>query len=274
MNNREQKIRNGAVALAILLAFVIIAILGGMIYTISSLLPGSASDTQSTGSTLCQIYDEIPSELVIDNSMGELRIEAGDAFKVSGADLLNNFSCDYNNGKMVIGNSSKGISLSAGVNPVLTVTIPSGTSLKLLDISAGAGSCDIRDITTDRFEFETGAGNAVISNLSADYTNISQGAGKLTFTDSALGNLNLECGVGTAYISGRVYGICKIECGIGSVTLDLEGSLDDYEITTSAGIGAISINGKKYNNVNGKNKGADNSITISGGIGEITVTIN
>ena len=296
MNSREQNIKNGAIAFAIVLAVVIICIMCIGIYSVFSLfIPGS--DDNTTGETYYELYvGQAPDAIIIDNSVGQLTIQSGVSFEVSGNNVLKDFSCKYNDGTLTVDNSSKkNIKLSETSKSTLIITVPQNTKLKLLEISTDAGNCTITDITTDKFNIETGAGNATVTNLTADKVTVEAGAGNIGFNSSALKDITFNCGVGNLDITdSSISGNCKVDCGVGNFnienseltgdfdadcgvgefTLDLNGSLEDYEIDISSSVGKIKLNGKTYKEIDRLNKGADNSITIDGGVGAITINID
>jgi len=53
--------------------------------------------------------------------------------------------------------------------------------------------------------------------------------------------------------------------------LDINGSVDNYDLKVDKGIGEIYINGEKYSKLNWNNKTADYSMDINGGVGNIRV---
>jgi len=296
MNSREQNIKNGAIAFAIVLAVVIISIMCIGIYSVFSLfIPGS--DDNTTGESFYELYvGQKPDAIIIDNSVGQLTIKSGASFEVSGTNVLKNFSCKFKDGTLTVDNSSKkNIKLSETSKSTLIITVPQNTELELLDISTGAGNCTITDITTDKFNIETGAGNATVTKLISDKVTVEAGAGNIEFSSSSLNDLKFNCGVGNLDITDSdVSGKCEIECGVGNFNLknselagdwevdcgvgefnlDLNGKLEDYEIDISSSVGKIKLNGKTYKEIDKLNKGADNSIKIDGGVGAITINID
>lgn len=296
MNSREQNIKNGAIAFAIVLAILIIGIMCVGIHSVVSIfIPGS--DNAVTDKTILEQYiGQTPKVIVIDNSVGQLTIESGDIFQVSGSNVLKDFSCKFDDGTLTVDNTyNKKINISGTSKCTLTITVPEGTNLKGLEISTGAGNCIISDITTDKFNIETGAGNTTITNFSADAITVNAGAGNIEFNSSSLDNITLNCGVGNldindSSISGKskiecgvgnftltnceLSGECEADCGIGEFTLDLNGNLDDYEIDISSSVSKIKLNGKTYTKLDKLNKGADNSIKIDGGVGSISINID
>lgn len=296
MNSREQNIKNGAIAFAIVLAVVIIGIMCVGIYSVVSIFMPTSKDVVTDKTILKQYIDETPEVIIIDNSVGQLTIESGDFLQVSGSNVLKDFSCKFDDETLTVDNTyNKKINLSGTAKCALTITIPEGTELKRLEISTGAGNCVITDIFADKFDIETGAGNATITNLTSDTITVNAGAGNIEFITSSLNDMTLNCGVGNldikdSTISGdskiecgvgnftlsncELSGECEADCGVGEFTLNLNGDLDDYDIDISSSLGKIKINGKTYSEVENLNKGAANKLKIDGGIGEISININ
>jgi hypothetical protein len=78
-------------------------------------------------------------------------------------------------------------------------------------------------------------------------------------------------GVGELNLTASLNGESNLEFGVGESDLTLIGSKDDYLFDINAGIGSISIDGKKYSEfINNKN--ALNEINIKGGVGELNIS--
>ena len=296
MNSREQNIKNSAIAFAIILAIVIIGIMCVGIYSVVSIF---TPDTKNvvTGKTFEKTYTgQSPDTVIIDNSVGQLTIQSGENFEVYAANILKEFSCEFDDGTLTIDNTyNKKINFSGTSKCTLTITIPENTELKRLMISTDAGNCIITDITVNKFDIETGAGNSTITNLASDTTTVNAGAGNIEFKSSSLNDMSLNCGVGNltikdTTISGdskidcgvgnftlsncELSGECDADCGVGEFKLDLNGNIDDYEIDISSSLGKIKLNGKTYSEVENLNKGAANKLKIDGGVGEIIINID
>ena len=296
MNSREQNIKNGAIAFAIILAVVIIGIMCIGIYSVASIFMPDTKNI-ATGKTFEKTYtEEAPDTVIIDNSIGQLTIQSGEKFEVYATNIPKDFSCEFDDGTLTIDNTyNKKINFSGTSKCTLTITIPENTELKRLMISTDAGNCIITDISVDKFDIETGAGNSTITNLVSDTITVNAGAGNIEFKSSSLNDMTLNCGVGNlaikdSTISGdskiecgvgnftlndcKLSGECEADCGVGEFKLDLNGNLDDYEIDISSSLGKIKLNGKTYSEVENLNKGADNKLKIDGGVGEISININ
>ena len=187
MNSREQNIKNSAIAFAIILAIVIIGIMCVGIYSVVSIF---TPDTKNvvTGKTFEKTYTgQSPDTVIIDNSVGQLTIQSGENFEVYAANILKEFSCEFDDGTLTIDNTyNKKINFSGTSKCTLTITIPKNTELKRLMISTDAGNCIITDITVNKFDIETGAGNSTITNLASDTTTVNAGAGNIEFKSSSL----------------------------------------------------------------------------------------
>ncbi|MEG2774365.1 MAG: hypothetical protein RR906_03065, partial [Acetivibrio sp.] len=60
-------------------------------------------------------------------------------------------------------------------------------------------------------------------------------------------------------------------CGVGSTYLQLEDSQDAYHLAIEKGLGSITINGSSYSSVNSNSASASNSLSIEGGIGNVSI---
>lgn len=275
MNSREQNIKNGATAFAIILAIIIISIICIGAYSFISLFTPD-SENNNVDEEVHKIYENsFPEKIIIDNAAGKLTIKSGDCLEVSAQNVLNNFSCDYDNGILTLKNENKkGVNFSAS-NSFITITIPEGVTLSSFQLNTGAGSADIDNLSTDSITLEAGAGNIELTNSSLKDIYLVCGVGNLSIKDSTLsGKSTIECGVGKFNVdNSELIGDCTIECGVGGFTLNLNGDINDYEISLSEGIGKMKLNGTSYTELNKMNKGATNVLNIKGGIGAVTINI-
>ena len=91
--------------------------------------------------------------------------------------------------------------------------------------------------------------------------------------DAAVNNtVRIEGGVGNIVWNGAINGDLYIDGGVGSINFNLAGNSDDYNISTSSGVGNIHINGFKTN-YNVDYNTAKYNIEIYGGIGSIKLDI-
>lgn len=277
MNSREQNIKNGAIAFAIILAVVIIGIMCVGIYSVVSIFVPVSDDVVTDKTVLKQYLDQTPEVIIIDNSVGQLTIESGDFLQVSGNNVLKDFSCKFDDGTLTIDNTyNKKMNISGTTKCTLTVTVPKNTELKRLAISTGAGNATINNLITDAITVNAGAGNIEVISSELNDMTLNCGVGNFDIKDSKIsGDSKIECGVGNFTLNNcELSGECEADCGVGEFKLDLNGNLDDYEIDISSSLGKIKLNGKTYSEVENLNKGASNKLKIDGGVGEITIDIN
>ena len=156
-------------------------------------------------------------------------------------------------------------------DPILTVTVPSGTVFERADIVTGAGRLTADKLSARYLELALGAGETIISemyvSMSAD---ISGGAGKLTVKGGELCDLDLEMGLGELNLKSKLLGDSDIQLGVGEANIRLLGSEDDYRLDIDKGIGSIMLDGKTYNGNFSVGSGK-NTVDIDGGVGSINI---
>ena len=108
---------------------------------------------------------------------------------------------------------------------------------------------------------------AVSPPIAAD---IDGGAGNIKIADSTVNSLDLDMGVGKLGLEAYITGNSEIDFGIGKATLTLLGEAEDYRLRMDKGIGAVSFNGEDMKNGTYYGNG-QNSLDMSGGIGEVTI---
>lgn len=141
--------------------------------------------------------------------------------------------------------------------------------------STGAGNISISDISTEFLQASSGAGNIVCTDMEADKCNINTGAGNCKITDSDLNISKITTGAGNIKIQGSLGSKSDITSSIGSVTLNLDGSLEDYDLLLNAKHSNIKINGRTMDEHKRKdssdNPNAKNKISVSVQFGSINI---
>ena len=150
--------------------------------------------------------------------------------------------------------------------------IPNNIVFEEVDIESGAGRFTLNSLSAKSIEFKFGAGQVNIGSFNASSSiDIEGGSGEINISSGTLNNLTLKMGVGELNLTASLNGESNLEFGVGESDLTLIGSKDDYLFDINAGIGSISINGKKYSEfINNKN--AQNEINIKGGVGELNIS--
>lgn len=209
---------------------------------------------------------------------GSLTIKEGDVekVKVSSENSQKGYEIHDKDGTLIISDKLKMRGFFKYFGPRqrtnnLTIYLPKNYNLEKLEIEAGAGRVILEDFTANTLFMNAGAGAVSAKNIKANKTDLTGGVGSLDLIDVEFENGNIDCGVGKVYISGKLIANSKINSGVGEVILDLFGQLEDYNLLIEKGLGAISINGKEYQNVDFKENKADNTLEIKGGIGKIDI---
>lgn len=129
-------------------------------------------------------------------------------------------------------------------------------------------------IKLDEVEIRVGAGELTVKGMEAYELDLHVGVGEASLKDIYVGESSINCGVGNITIEGEILGDIDIECGVGEISMSLLGEAEDYNYEISKGIGALTIDGKSYKDIKREveeNNGAESTIEISGGIGEIEI---
>ena len=151
------------------------------------------------------------------------------------------------------------------------LTIPTGTEFRKADISTGAGTFTVEELSAQRLRLNLGAGEVKIASLSASGSAlIDGGAGEITIDGGSLNNLDFDMGVGEVSLTSRITGDSEIDYGVGQLNLTLLGKLDDYCIRLDKGIGEARLDGQKMYDDSVYGNGM-NAIEIDGGVGELKI---
>lgn len=156
----------------------------------------------------------------------------------------------------------------------LIIYVPSNYTFKEISIENGAGRLDIDYIKTNELELELGAGKVNINELNVyKESSIDSGAGEIIINSGLVNNLDFDMGIGKVELNLKITGKSEIDSGIGEMKLNLLGSNDDYKINLDKGIGKVKIDNQDVFDSSIYGNG-ENTINISGGIGNITINYN
>src|SRR5574344_1106851 len=256
---REQKVVK---ICAILLAtFIIVNIIGAVIYGVESITNRSTNNNAFESSNLNNA-----TSLDISLKTTSLEIMEGKELTIE----TNNHYVSYKQSDNSISILEDGNSIFTD-NNIVKLYIPSTTTFDSVNIETGVGSITIESLNTSNFKLEVGAGKTTITNLKVtNSASINGGAGKMEILSGSINNLNLNMGVGECTITSLLTGYNQIESGVGATNLNLTNSIDNYTIKASKGIGSININGQGLGD---ETYGTGSStIAANGGIGSSNIT--
>lgn len=273
MNEFQKIIKYLAMGFGIFLTFIIIT---GIVSAVIGLSGVFSSGSSVNTTNITERYDNVKS-IEIDHGVGKLYILEGteDQVVVEGSNIPEDYIIEKNfSGTLKIKNKVNVFNI-VGINnnnkSTIRVYLPEGFVAEKFEINAGAGNVELNDITAKQLEIDAGAGNITGNRIYADFFDLDGGVGNIELKDIEFLGSDIDCGVGNIELSGNLLGKNKLECGVGEISIDLYGSPDDYKLTVEKGLGNIKVNGEKYSNVSWNNITATNSLSISGGLGNIDI---
>ena len=264
MTTFQKIIKYLAMAFAIFLSVSIIAGICSALFTTTYFISGRPSGEmieRSVGSNY--------TSLKVDISASELEIITGEKF---GLQTNHKYLECKEKGEILEINERKPFFSVFDSGMKVVLTIPDGTVFDNVDISAGAGSVTIDELSANMLDIDLGAGELKTGQLNAiDNTEIDGGAGSVTINGGSLNNADIDMGVGELNLTSELFGKSSIDYGVGETNLVLIGEKDDYKIELDKGIGKAMIDGRKMSDdsVYGTGK---NFIEIDGGVGELNIT--
>lgn len=161
----------------------------------------------------------------------------------------------------------------------ITVYIPRNAVFDQVSLSAGVGEVLLEGITAQNgLKLDTGVGEVELRSVTASKVTAHTGIGTVRFKDCVFTDTEMRSGIGELYFSGKLHGITTISSGFGETTLRLQDRRADYIINVSAGIGEVSIDGKKVSSgilpsVSETGNKA-HRLNIRSSIGEVSVRFN
>lgn len=203
--------------------------------------------------------------LVVNLASSSLTIKEGDTFDYVIDDK--EVTAEKDNNKIVI--KEKGHIRNKKSEVV--VTVPRDMILNDAIIDTGAGKINIESLKAENFVLDIGAGSVQINNLVVTKNcDIEGGAGNVVINNGSIYNLDMDLGVGKTIITSILSGESEIDTGIGKLELNLVGSLNDYMLDISKGIGSITLDGKSLKDEEKAGNGSS-LVKIDGGIGAINI---
>lgn len=147
--------------------------------------------------------------------------------------------------------------------------------VKKVNIEVGAASIDLSGLNvTDELELTVGAGELNISEGSAEKLNLHVAAGEVVIENFAAKECKVELGAAAMIYDGTLGKKTEISVGTGTVELKLDGSVDNYYVEASVGLGGVSVAGRELGGlgqVKSGNSSAENRMKLECGLGSISV---
>ncbi len=230
--------------------------------------------------------DEDYSNTTIENldfeiSTGKVYIEEGDAFRVSGSNIIEDtLEVEVKNNTLYMKDKDNfpwnlinhiGIFLDGGESKI-TVTIPKDTVIKNTEIEVKAGALTIDKLNTDVFDLDVDAGKATLDHLSVNNNGyISMDAGSVNGEDYSGNNLEVDVSAGNLDLSGAFYNTLDIHLSAGRISIDTSLGEEEYSYDLDQNAGSIRVNDNNYKEYNDKNTSAKNKIKAKCEAGFITI---
>lgn len=278
MSDGQKVIKYLAIAFAIFLSVnIIIGIISAVFFGIR-VLDINFKENNKTSSVvsnyemiMSQKYENVE-KLKIEIGYSKLEIKQGEEFKVESNAKNENIKIRKTSNTLTIKEENTWNIFNDDIESHIIITVPKYYFFEKIDIDAGSSELNISDIQTKSFDIDVGAGNVIISNLLViDKADIDGGAGKVVINNSNLSNLDLDVGVGEFQIlNSKLLENSDIDSGIGKLQISLKGTLEDYKIIPTTGIGSFTIEGNTVENDKVYGNG-ENKIKIDAGIGKVEV---
>lgn len=263
MTQAQKWIKNGAIALAILLA---VSIIGSALTAAITLVGWLGGDGILDEMKTYSVSSEVTS-LEMELGGTEVQIKTGKALSVESN--LKHLTVEEKDGCLRVEQTGQ-----TGMNfddALLILYLPADFSFREAEIETGAGRLAVQVLSAGKLTLDLGAGEVVIDDLRVmDSCQINGGAGAVTVKNGAIHNLNMDMGVGQLILTAKLTGSCGMDLGVGQTELTLLGAREDYRIKIDKGVGSAEIDGESA--TNGQTYGTgDVFVAIDGGVGSIEV---
>lgn len=263
MTTAQKIIKYCAIAFAI---FLIVSIVSGILGAVSGVSYILGGKTTVTEMEIFPITSSVK-ELKIELSAAKLRLKTGDRFQLESNHKY--LEWEEKDGCLSIWDDAPHLGKDMDKIQV-TLTIPEGTEFRSADISTGAGTFTVDELSARRLRLDLGAGEVRINSLSSSSAVINGGAGEITIDGGSLNNLDFDMGVGEVNLTSRITGDSELDYGVGELNLTLLGKPEDYRIRLDKGLGEARLDGQKMYDDAVYGNGI-HSIEIDGGVGELKI---
>lgn len=278
MNTFQRTIKYIAIAFAVLLAVGIISAIASLVVNVVSAVTGRAFFGKRDTIDFSRDFENVRS-LDIDNEFGDMSIKVGNTFRVEAEEVIKGFHAEVeSDGTLTIDEENNHFSFLwfdfhgfGNFKSKVTVYIPEDFAAEKVELESGMGNMTIDALNAEYLDINAGAGNISGYNINADEVKLEGGIGNVSLSEVHFINSDIDCGLGNLNITGRLLGENNIDCGIGDVNLNLTGSEEDYDIKVDSGIGDIRVNGDKLSEGFHSRSGAENSLLINGGLGDVRI---
>lgn len=248
---------------------------------------------QNWGSTVVDTInlDGDIEDVVVDMNIAAVEFEYGEKISVS-YELPEKLvpKVELSGGQLSIKNINKVVSGFDDLKNItsddykVTITIPEGTELQIVDIKVDCGDLEINDIKVVDFTVSGDCGNIEVDNLTADTCeihadlgnieldkiqcknmNLSADCGNLEVSDSSMEEINVVCSMGNIELTrvdfeegdfdndmGDIkvdgdFSVITADCSLGSIKIDTNKDITDVKLNLNVDLGDIEVNGQKWN---------------------------
>ncbi len=182
--------------------------------------------------------------------------------------VFQNVIADKGSGSMnVTGISSENLRLDSGSGSVHVSDIKAG----VFKVDSGSGAVLIENATAERTVVDSGSGAVRMKNSDLGETSIDAGSGLMNLEEVTTENLVVDSGSGRLDYTGYLVGNCVFDTASGTVSLNIYGAEEDYNIRADLGSGGFYINGDKEKDTEIEHAGAENLLIFDAGSGKVSV---
>ena len=154
------------------------------------------------------------------------------------------------------------------------IYIPKGAVFRQINVEAGAGRIELRDIKADLLDAEIGAGEMILGEASVEELNLEIGMGRFEGFDIHANNVEISVGMGESVYSGSISGDLHAECDLGNMALTLEGKETDHNYQIECSAGNINLDGRTFTGLGAEksiNNGESSNFDIECNMGNIDI---
>lgn len=213
-------------------------------------------------------------KLDIEFAAGELEIQPSEDDAIY-LEVLQGQSYYYEikNRKLIVeGFDEKRIGIGLNSNRMI-LYVPE--NLQEIDLELGAGKVSIDNISCNNLEVSAAAGSTELNEVTYNKGDFEVGMGEIICNNVQGGKSDIEVGMGSFVYSGSIDGNIEASCSMGDITMDIEGSEEDFNYEIECAMGSIELDNKEYSGL-AREKMIDNkaerSMDLECAMGSMTVS--
>ena len=154
---------------------------------------------------------------------------------------------------------------------VMTITVPSDTSLSGLDVDLAMGGLDLASLSVDKTKLVLAMGAITAGGCSLGETELNAAMGGITLDDCQGSTLDVEAAMGSIKLNKVDYDKIDAEADMGSITIQHKTSPADLTLDLQTAMGRVTVDGEKCGSSYNQKGSSGKEIEAKSSMGSIEI---